>query len=270
VTASPQYGAYTQAVTLSCANLPPETSCLFNPPTVTPGGTPQAVTLTISTVARPAAAAPSNFLPPQSWLRRVSFLAQWRSAPVARQWPVAVAIATILLSFLAAGAVIRRRCFAAGATSMMLLAFLFQVACGGGSSGTAPAPAARLTPGSLTFSSQPVGYASAAQAVTLTNSGNAPLSITRIVASGDFTETTGCGASLATGANCAINVTFTPSADGTRNGTLTVTDNASGSPQTVTLAGTGTPGTLAGVYNIEVTGTAGALVRSSSITLTVQ
>ena len=53
----------------------------------------------------------------------------------------------------------------------MFLVFFFQVACGGGSSVVLPAPSASLTPGSLTFNSQPVGYASAAQTVTLTNSG---------------------------------------------------------------------------------------------------
>ena len=153
---------------------------------------------------------------------------------------------------------------------MVLLWFLFQVACGGGGPVIAPAPSASLTPGSLTFNSQPVGYASAAQAVTLTSSGNAALSITRIAASGDFAETNACSAALAAGASCAISVTFTPSAGGTRSGTLTITDNAAGSPHAVTLTGTGTPGTLAGTYKVDVKGTAGALTHSSPITLTVQ
>jgi Abnormal spindle-like microcephaly-assoc'd, ASPM-SPD-2-Hydin len=38
---------------------------------------------------------------------------------------------------------------------------------------------------------------------------------------------------------CTFQITFTPSAAGTRNGTITFTDNATGSPQTVTLTGTG-------------------------------
>ncbi|MGA2628826.1 MAG: choice-of-anchor D domain-containing protein [Terriglobia bacterium] len=267
VTVSPQYGAYTQAVTLSCANLPPETSCSFNLPTVTPASA-QTSMLTLSTVPRPAAAPPSNLLPPQGWLRRSPSLARWHGTPAARYWPVAVA--AVLLILLVGGAATRHRFFLAGAAAIMFLAFFFQVACGGGSSVVLPAPSASLTPGSLTFNSQPVGYASAAQTVTLTNSGNAALSITRIAASGDFAETNACGASLAAGANCAISVTFTPSTGGTRSGTLTITDNAAGSPHTVTLTGTGTPGTLAGTYNIDVTGTAGALVHSSPITLMVQ
>ncbi|PYV35157.1 MAG: hypothetical protein DMG22_03325, partial [Acidobacteria bacterium] len=51
--------------------------------------------------------------------------------------------------------------------------------------------------------------------------------------------TNNCGASVAVGANCTINVTFTPAATGTRSGTLTVTDNATNSPQTASLTGTG-------------------------------
>src|SRR6266850_1915925 len=103
-----------------------------------------------------------------------------------------------------------------------------------------PAPAVSLSPPSLTFSSQLVGTTSAAQVVTLTNSGNATLSITQIVASGDFAQTNTCGSSLGAGANCTISVTFIPTATGTRTGAVTLTDNASGSPQTVALSGTGT------------------------------
>src|SRR2546429_3031385 len=102
-----------------------------------------------------------------------------------------------------------------------------------------PAPVASLSPTSLTFASQSVGTTSAAQTVTLSNTGTATLTISSIVASGDFAETDNCGGSLASGGNCSISVTFTPTASGTRTGSSSVTDNASGSPQTVGLTGTG-------------------------------
>jgi len=108
--------------------------------------------------------------------------------------------------------------------------------------GIAPAPAVSLSPGSLTFSNQTVGTTSAAQGVTLSNSGTAPLSISSIAVSGDFTQTNNCGSSLAVGAQCGVNVTFTPSATGTRTGALTITDNASNSPQTASISGTGQSG----------------------------
>src|SRR5438094_4863058 len=63
--------------------------------------------------------------------------------------------------------------------------------------------------------------------------------------SADFGQTNNCGSSLAVSSSCTINVTFTPAASGTRSGTLTVTDNASGSPQTASLTGTGVTGTAA-------------------------
>jgi len=56
---------------------------------------------------------------------------------------------------------------------------------------------------------------------------------------GDFGQTNNCGASVAAGGSCTINVTFTPTATGSRSATLTVTDNASNSPQTAGVSGTG-------------------------------
>src|SRR5205085_4067586 len=97
-----------------------------------------------------------------------------------------------------------------------------------------------------TFSSQVVGSTSAAQTVTLTNSGNAALTISSIglsgTNSGDFAQTNTCPSSsstLAAGASCTISVTFTPTATGTRSASVTITDNAGGSPQLVALTGTG-------------------------------
>jgi len=112
-----------------------------------------------------------------------------------------------------------------------------------GTGTTAATPGASVSPASLTFASQAVTSTSAAQTVTLSNSGGAALTITGIAASGDFSQTNNCGSSLAAGGNCSISVKFTPTAAGTRTGTVSVTDNASGSPQVVSLTGTGSTGT---------------------------
>ena len=109
----------------------------------------------------------------------------------------------------------------------------------------APAPVASISPTSLTFASQTVGAASSAQTVTLSNTGNAALSITGISITGanpsDFKETNGCGSSIAAGASCTITVTFTPVASGSLSATLTVTATAVADPS-VGLTGTGTSG----------------------------
>ncbi|MGH8271314.1 MAG: beta strand repeat-containing protein, partial [Gammaproteobacteria bacterium] len=108
-------------------------------------------------------------------------------------------------------------------------------------SGTGLAPEVTLAPTSLAFGNQKVGTTSAALTVTLTNSGNATLTgITLAASSGYLIESTSCAATLAAGADCTIDVSFTPSAPGADNGTLAVTSNASSSPDTVALTGTGT------------------------------
>jgi len=106
--------------------------------------------------------------------------------------------------------------------------------------GTGTAPAVRLSATSLTFTGQLVTTTSAAQTVTLTNTGNAALAITSLAAGGDFAQTNTCGVSVAAGATCTISVTFVPTASGTRTGTITIKDNAAGSPQVVPLTGVGT------------------------------
>jgi hypothetical protein len=58
--------------------------------------------------------------------------------------------------------------------------------------------------------------------------------------SGDFSQTSTCGTTVAPEANCTISVTFRPTAANTRTASLTITDSASNSPQKVTLSGTGT------------------------------
>ncbi len=106
---------------------------------------------------------------------------------------------------------------------------------------TPAAPAVTLSATSLEFASTIVGTSGAPQVLTLTNSGTGALTITSIAASGDFAETNTCGSSLAAGANCTISVTFTPTMSGSLTGEIIIADNASTSPQNVTLSGTGTP-----------------------------
>ncbi len=101
-------------------------------------------------------------------------------------------------------------------------------------------PLATLSTASLTFRVQPVGFASGKKTVTLTNTGTATLNIASIAASGDFSQQNTCGASVAPAAGCTISVTFKPTAAGSRTGAVTITDDATDSPQTVSLSGMGT------------------------------
>ncbi len=107
-----------------------------------------------------------------------------------------------------------------------------------GTAVAAAAPVVSLSATSLTFPSQTIATTSAAQAVTLTNTGNAALSISGIVASGSFAETNNCGSSLAASASCTVSITFTPTATGTLTGAISFTDNGTASPQKVSLSGT--------------------------------
>ena len=106
--------------------------------------------------------------------------------------------------------------------------------------GTGLGAVASLSPSSLSFAVQARNTTSAAQTVTLSNTGNVPLGISGIATTGDFAQSNSCGAALAAGTSCSIAVTFTPSIPGIRQGVLTITDNTSSSPQTVSLTGTGT------------------------------
>lgn len=105
-------------------------------------------------------------------------------------------------------------------------------------------PTVTVSPASLTWGTVVLGATGAAKSVTLTNTGSTTLTISGITTGGDFAQaasTKPCGSTLAAGKYCVIKVTFTPTALGTRTGTLTITDNSPSSPQTVALSGTGGP-----------------------------
>ena len=104
--------------------------------------------------------------------------------------------------------------------------------------GTAPGPVLGAAPASLSFAGTVVGSSSAAQTVTVTNSGTSAASVSGVTATGDFSQTNNCS-SVATGSSCTVTVTFKPTASGTRTGALTVTSNANNSPTTVSLTGSG-------------------------------
>jgi hypothetical protein len=215
VTVTPQGGPYNSEVTLSCAsgNLPPQTSCAFDPPTVVPGSTGARSRLTISTAAISAASLASR--------------------PRARTAASVIGPAAV-------------------------------------GSGIAVFPAV------LGFSPQTISTTTPQQFVYITNDGTAALALSSITVTGDFAQVNNCGTALAAGANCAVAVTFTPTATGARTGTLTVVDDAVGSPHTVTLTGTGqaapasTGGTPVGSYTVTISAVAGTLSHVSAVTLTVQ
>jgi hypothetical protein len=110
--------------------------------------------------------------------------------------------------------------------------------------GVVSGPNVTVSATSLMFATQLVGISSLVQSGILSNYGSATLNITSIgfagADPGDFHETNTCGSSVAPGASCTINVTFSPTQRGSRTATLSVPDNAPGSPQTVSLGGTGT------------------------------
>jgi hypothetical protein len=104
---------------------------------------------------------------------------------------------------------------------------------------TTPQPHASLSQTEIDFGGQLVGTTSQVESVTLKNTGTAVLNIASIAVSGDFGVTDDCGATLAVDASCTIGGTFSPTAAGAATGEITITDDSSHSPQTVTLTGTG-------------------------------
>jgi hypothetical protein len=99
-----------------------------------------------------------------------------------------------------------------------------------------------VSPGSLNFGSQGVGTTSAPHTITISNPSNVKFNIASIVASGNFSQTNDCGASLVPGAHCDVTVKFTPTATGLESGAITVADSTKISPLAIPLSGTGVNG----------------------------
>jgi hypothetical protein len=153
-----------------------------------------------------------------------------------------------------------------------------------------PAPALSFSPSVLNVGSVPVNTTSAQQIVTVTNLGNAPLTLTGITATGDFTVVTAASTCLyvvqtvAPEATCTIAITFTSPTPSLSTGTLTVTDNAPGSPHTLQMTGNGpgSPAIISSSYlgftayigtssspqAVTLTNTAAAVLTVGSVTIT--
>ena len=264
-------GGFSGTITLTCSGAPSGTNCMTTPASFALTGT-SATTATINVATTAIAFTPlvPKSLPARPVSLRLHFNLRWVGLLLG---------AFLMLVLLAITAGRPRQPTWLGLTAATMLVLIW-TGCGGGgggsvSTGPPPAPSAALSPGSLTFSSQNQGATSSVQNVTLTNSGNAALSITGISVGGansaDFRQTNSCGSSVVAGANCSIGVTFTPTATGSRLATLSIGDNATGSPQLVSLAGTGVPpATPAGAYTITITATNGALIQTMRLMLTVQ
>ncbi len=152
--------------------------------------------------------------------------------------------------------------------------------------GIATMAVANLRPDRLAFS-QNVGEATGPQMATLTNTGDGPLTIENVAATGDFHAAPHCPSVLLPGQNCSVAVTFTPQAPGVRKGSLVVTDDANAAPgtqETVRLSGFGyqpvatlsasslspgaNPGTAAAGQAVTVTNTGDGPLTIRSIGIT--
>jgi len=102
-------------------------------------------------------------------------------------------------------------------------------------------PAITLSATSFTFGPQQVATQSPAQTLTITSSGNAPVTFGTPAITGDFFETDNCaGQTVAVNSTCTVQITFAPTVTGPRSGQLTIYANISGGQATVDLNGTGT------------------------------
>jgi arylsulfatase A len=101
-----------------------------------------------------------------------------------------------------------------------------------------------VSPTSLSFGSVARGVTSAAQTVTITNSGTAVLPITSITLGGtnpgQFARTNNCPSQVAVGGNCTVTVVFKPTYKGAKSATLKITPGGGAAAKSVALSGTGT------------------------------
>jgi len=267
VTVSPQVGRYNSPVALSCngASLPPGTTCAFSPDTVTPGASPVQSTLTLTT-SKAATLLPGGRT---GWRDVVGPFIAPRGRALAGGRLFVMLAALSLAAFLSRSRRRVRRAVVVTGAAAIGVAAAAQIAA-------AMASGIAIFPAAIGFGSQILNTTTPARIISMTNVGADPLIITNISVSGDFTQINSCGATLATGATCSIVVAFTPTAVGSRTGTISIVDNAAGAPHSVALTGIGVAApasgsaTPTGSYVVTIIGTSGQLSHSASPSLTVQ
>jgi hypothetical protein len=136
--------------------------------------------------------------------------------------------------------------------------------------GVTQATSVTVTPTTLVFANTTVGSVTKAQTVTITNTGTSTLDITSISVTGDFTQTNTCASAplfntLGPSQFCSASVIFAPTASGSRSGTLSISDNATGSPQGVALSGVG----LAQFSLTAKNPTISAIIGTTTVTYTI-
>jgi hypothetical protein len=143
----------------------------------------------------------------------------------------------------------------------------------GSATASSSLPQISFSPSSLSFAAQQVGTTSAAQVITVTNTGSAPLSFSGVsfggVNGGEFQQSSTCSAALAAGAKCSISVVFAPASSGSKSASLLVSDLLLSSPQAITITG------IAGQPNAKFSTTSvsffsRALGTSTTQTITIQ
>jgi hypothetical protein len=118
-----------------------------------------------------------------------------------------------------------------------------------------PAQPGALTsnPTSLAFGDLASGSTSAAQTVTVTNTGATAANSVAVSATGPFTQTNTCGSSIAANGTCTVSVKFAPTSGGPLTGSLSIASTAPASPLTVALSGTGVTSTTNLALNQPIT-----------------
>jgi len=104
-------------------------------------------------------------------------------------------------------------------------------------------PAVTLSAVTANFNNQEVGTTSPVQVISLKNTGTDVLTISSIslagVSASSFHESDNCSSSLAAGASCSIDLSYTPGGEFSQSATLTVVTNAPSSPDVISLSGKG-------------------------------